>query len=121
MDLETFIQKSFIDTFSDDFDVSLASLFELDDLFFSTIGAIKSDFAYLCDVLPNGYAYCDYHFMYIFDINSTQTETFNLGTIENPKNIIIASDLSRDESEKMKKILIKRHKVFAGAMRMYQE
>ena len=42
-----------------------------------------------------------------------QTTTFNLGTIENPKNIIIAFDLSPDESEKMKELLMKRQKVFA--------
>ena len=101
MDLETFIQNSFIDTFSDDFDVFLVEIFELNDLFFSKVDAIKSNFAYLCDVLPNSYAYCDDPFMHIFDINSMKITTFNLGTIENLKNIIIASDLSSDESEKM--------------------
>ena len=74
---------------------------------------MKSDFAYLCDVLPNGYVHCDDHFMHIFDINSVQTKTFNLGTIENPKNVLISSDLTPDEREKMKEILIKRQKVFA--------
>ena len=74
---------------------------------------MKSNFAYLCDVLPNGYSYCDDHFMYIFDINFMQTESFNLGTIENPKNILITSDITPDESEKLKEILIKRQKVFA--------
>ena len=69
---------------------------------------MKSDFAYLCHVLPNGYVHYDDHFMHIFDINSTQTIAFNLSTIEHPKNITIASDISPEKSEKIKEILIKR-------------
>ena len=68
-DFETFIYNSFIDAFYDDFDVSLANLFEADDLFFSKVDAIKYEFAYLCDVFPNGYSICNDHFMYMFDIN----------------------------------------------------
>ena len=108
VNLETFVQNSFIGTFCDDFVISLSSLFELDDLFFSKVDAMKYEFNYLCDVLPNGYVHCDDHFMHIFDINSMQNTTFNLGTIENPINIIITSDLSPDESEKLKELLIKR-------------
>ena len=74
---------------------------------------MNSNFAYLCDVLPNGYVVCDDHFMHMFDINSVQTESFNLGTHDNPKNILIASDLTPKEREKMKEILSKRQKVFA--------
>ena len=64
-------------------------------------------------MLPNGYSVCDDNFMYMFDINSTQIESFNLGTIDNPKNILLASDLTHDEKEKIKEILRKRQKVFA--------
>ena len=73
---------------------------------------MNSNFTYLCDVLPNVYAVCDEHFMHMFDINSVQTESFNLGTHDNPKNILIASDLTPEEREKMKEILLKRQKVF---------
>ena len=69
--LETFIENSFVNASFDDVDVSFFSLFELDDLFFSKVDVMKFDFAYLCDVLPNGYVHCDDHFMHIFDINST--------------------------------------------------
>ena len=100
VDLEAFVQNSFDDSYVNDFDISFSSLFDIDDLFFSKIDAMKSEFAYLCDVLPNGYTCCDDHFMHIFDINSVQTKTFNLGTIENPKNILIASDSTPDEREK---------------------
>ena len=60
-----------MDLFYDDYDVSLSALFETDDLLFSKMNAMKSDFAYLCDVLPNGYSVCDNHFIHMFDINST--------------------------------------------------
>ena len=74
---------------------------------------MKSNFAYLCDVLPNNYYVSDDHFMHILDINSTQTKSFNLSTIENYKNILLASDLTHDEKEKMKETLKKRQKIFA--------
>ena len=74
---------------------------------------MKSEFSYLCDVFPNGYSVYDNHFMHIFDINSVQTELFNLGTSDNPKNIRITSDLTPDESKRMKELLTRRHKVFA--------
>ena len=51
--------------------------------------------------------------MHMFDINSMQTEPFNLGTTNKPKNILLASDLTHDEREKMKEIIEKRQKVFA--------
>ena len=70
LDLEAYILNSIMDVFYDDFDVSLAALFETDDLFYSKVNAIKSDFAYLCDVFPNGYSIYDNHFIYMFDINS---------------------------------------------------
>ena len=102
-----------MDVFYDDYDVSFAALFETDDFFYSKVNVMKSDFAYLCDVFPNSYSVCDDHFMHMFDINSTQTESFNLVTIDKPKNILLASDLTHDEREKMKEIIEKRQKVFA--------
>ena len=46
--------------------------------------------------------------MHIFDINLVQTETFNLGTIKNSKNIIIGSDLTPNESKKNKRNINKK-------------
>ena len=74
---------------------------------------MKSNFTYLCDVFPNGYSICDDHFMHLFDINLVQTESFNLGTSDNPKNILITSDLTPDESKRMRELLTRRQKVFA--------
>ena len=61
---------------------------------------MKSYFSYLYDVFPNGYSVCDDHFMYMFGINFLQTDSFNLGTSENPKNILINLDLTLKKSEK---------------------
>ena len=83
-------------------------IFDIDDLFFSKVNAIKYNFAYLCDMLHNGYSICDDHFMHMFDINSIQTESFNLGTYDNPKNILIASSLTLEERLKIKKTLRKK-------------
>ena len=74
---------------------------------------MKYDFAYLCDMLPNSYSVCDDYFMHIFDIKSVQIELFNLGTCDNPKNILITSSLILEERLKMKETLKKRQKVFA--------
>ena len=102
-----------MDVFYDDINISLPNLFKNDDILFSKVNAMKSNFAYLCDVFPNGYFICDDHFMHIFDINSVQTRSFNLGAYENPKNILITSNLTLDERIKMEEILRKRQKVFA--------
>ena len=99
--------------FYDDIDISLANLFENDDVFFSKVNTMKSNFAYLCDVFPNGYSIYDSHFIHIFDINSMKTESFNLGTNGNLRNIWISSDLTPNKKKKIKEILIKRQRVFS--------
>ena len=113
MDFETYVLNSITDTFYDDVYISITNLFEADDLFFSKDDAMKSESAYLCDVFSNGYSICDDHFMHMFDINSVQTESFNLGTCADPKNILISSNLTLDERIQMEEILKKREKYFA--------
>ena len=44
LDLEAYVLNSIMDVFYDDYDVSFAALFEIDDLFYSKVNAIKSDF-----------------------------------------------------------------------------
>ena len=107
-DFASYVLNSILDIFYDDFDMSVANLFDTDDLFFSKVNAMKSNFAYLCDVLSNDYSVCDNHFMLMFDINSVQTESFYLGICDNPKNILIASSLTHEERLKMKETLKKR-------------
>ena len=50
LDLEAYVLNSIMDVFYDDYDISFAALFETDDLFYSKVDAMKSDFAYLCNV-----------------------------------------------------------------------
>ena len=90
----SFILNNILDVFYDDIDISVANLFDTDDLFCSKVNAMNSNFGYLFDVFPNCYAICNDDFMHMFDINFVQTESFNLGTHNNPKNILIASDLA---------------------------
>ena len=120
-DFISFVLNSILDVFYDDFDMSVENLFNTDDLFFSNVNAIKFDFAYLCDVLSNDYSVCNDHFMHMFDINSIQTELFNLGTCNNLKNILIASNLTLEERLKIKETLKKRQKVFAWDFRDMSE
>ena len=107
-DFASYVLNSILDIFYDDFDMFVENLFDTDNLFFSKVNAMKFDFTYLCDVLPDGYSVYDDHFMYMFDVNSVQTKSFNLGTCDNPKNILIASSLTLEERLKMKETLTKR-------------
>ena len=61
-DFESYVLDSILDVFYDDVDISIAHLFEIDDIFFSKVNAINSNFAYLCDIFPNGYSICDDNF-----------------------------------------------------------
>ena len=51
--------------------------------------------------------------MSIFDINSTKVEAFNLGTCENPRNILIANEVTSEERKKLEEVLKKYAKMFA--------
>ena len=89
-DFKSYVLNSIIDVFYNVLDIALENMFEIDDLFFSKVNAMKSNFTYLRDVFPNGYSICADHFIHKFDINLVQTESFNLGTYDNPKNILLA-------------------------------
>ena len=55
-DFKSYVLNSILDVFYDDFDMSVENLFDTDNLVFLKVNAIKSNFAYLCDVLPDGYS-----------------------------------------------------------------
>ena len=74
---------------------------------------MKTSFAYLCDVDPDGHVHFNYDRSCMFDINSIQLDSLNMGTNENPKYISISHDLTPNEREKFERILIKRKVVFA--------
>ena len=62
---------------------------------------MNTDFAYFCDILPDGTVHYIDHTIRIFDINSVQTHSINIGTKEQPKEITLAFDITVDESEKI--------------------
>ena len=49
----------------------------------------------------------------MFDINSLQLDSLNMGTNENPKCISISHDLTPEERKKFERILTKKKIVFA--------
>ena len=120
-ELDEFIESSLVDLFyeNDEIDVIMSNLFEDDSVFLSKVNDINTDFAYLCDVLPDGTVHCIDHSISIFDINSVQTHSINIGTKEQPKEITLAFDITADESEKFEKILNKRKRCICMDLRRY--
>ena len=114
-ELDEFIKSSLVDLFyeSVEIDVITSDLFEDDSVFLSKVNDMNTDFAYLCEILPDGTVHCIDHTISIFNINSVQTHFINIGTKEQPKEITLAFDITADESEKFEKILNKRKCVFA--------
>ena len=104
-ELDEFIESSLGALFYEniDIDVITSELFEDDSIFLSKVNDINTDFAYLCDVLPNGPVHCIDHSISIFDINSMQTHSINIDTKEQPKEITLAFDITADESENFEK------------------
>ena len=74
---------------------------------------MNSSLAYLCDVDSDSFVHFNIDPSCMFDINSIQLDSLNMGTNEHPKNISISHDLTPEEREKFEKILIKRKVVFA--------
>ena len=88
-----------------DEDIYLPDLFECT----SALSNNKDiSFAYL----PESFSFT-LHESSIFDISSAKTNAFNLGTPENPKEILIASEVTTEEREKLEEVLIRYAKVFA--------
>ena len=89
----------------DDEDIYLPDLFECNP---SIIGNKDNNFVYLPESFPP-----HLHDLCIFDINSTKTNTFNLGTVENPRKVLIASEITIEERKNLEDVLMKYAKVFA--------
>ena len=89
----------------DDEDIYLPDLFECTPVFISNKDNLS---AYLPESISS-----DLYDLSIFDISSTKTNAFNLGTPENPKEILIASEVTVEEREKLEEVLIRYAKVFA--------
>ena len=69
---------------------------------------MNSGLTYLCDVDSNGLVYFNIDRSCIFDINSIQLDSLNMGTNENPKCISISHDLIPEERKNFERILTKK-------------
>ena len=77
------------------------------------VNDMKTIFAYLCDVDPDGHVYFNSDRSCMFDINSIQLDSLNMGTNKNPKYISISHDLTLDERKNFERILTKKKVAFA--------
>ena len=82
-------------------------------ILFYCINDMNSGLAYLCDVNPDGLVHFNIDLSCIFDINSIQLDSSNMGTNEYPKYISISHDLTLEERKNFERILTKRKVVFA--------
>ena len=74
---------------------------------------MNSGLAYLCDIDSDGLVHFNIDYSCMFDINSIQLDSLNMGTNKNSKCISISHDLTPEEREKFEGILIKIKVVFA--------
>ena len=82
-EIDAFIKDVLVEHFYS-VDVITPDLFEEEEVFVTKVNDMISDFAYLCDVLPNGTVYFINHTTSMLNINYLQTNAFNLGIKENP-------------------------------------
>ena len=68
------------------------------------IDDMNSDFAYLCNVHPNGTTHYDIDRICLFDINYILLDSFRVGTNKNSKKIPISHYITSEERRKFEKI-----------------
>ena len=112
-DLASIISDSFCDVFYEETDIIMSGLFKDENFVFLLVNNMNSDLAYLCDVDSDGLVHFNINRSCMFDINSIQLDSLNMGTNENPKYISISHDLTLEERKNFERILTKRKVVFA--------
>ena len=112
-DLASIISDSFSDVFYEETKVITSDLYEDENSIFLLVNDMNSDLAYLCDVDPNGLVHFNIDHSCMFDINSIQLDSLNMGINEQAKNISISHDLTPEERKNFERILTKRKVVFA--------
>ena len=112
-DLASIISDSFFDVFYEETDVITSGLFEDENSIFVLVNDMNSGLAYLCDVDSDGLMHFNIDHSCLFDINSIQLDSLNMGKNENPKYILISHDLTPEERKNFERILTKRKVVFA--------
>ena len=111
-ELARIISDSFCDVLYEKTDVITFGLYEDKNSIFMAVNDMKTGFAYLCDVDPDGHVHFNFDCSCMFDINSIQLDSLNMGTNKNPKCISISHDLTPDERKNFERILTKRKVVF---------
>ena len=109
--IESIIESMSFNVMSDD--IFISSLYESDDVLNSKLNLMKSNFAYLFDVLSNGSMNFIDPNICILDIHFIYTEPFNLCTKNEPRILNISKDITLEERREFEKILTKYSKVFA--------
>ena len=84
-DLASIISDSFCDVFYEETDVITFGLFEDENSIFVLVNDMNSGLAYLCDVDSDGLVHFNIDRSCMFDINSIQLDSLNMGTNENLK------------------------------------
>ena len=83
--------------FYEETDVITSGLFEDENFVFLLVNDMNSGLAYLCDVDSDGLVHFNIDRSCMFDINSIQLDSLNMGTNENPKYNSISHDLTPEE------------------------
>ena len=91
----------------------MSGLYEDENSVFMLVNDINSSLAYLCDVDSDGLVHFNTDRSCMFDINSIQLDSLNMGENENTKYISISHDLTPEERKNFERILTKRKVVFA--------
>ena len=85
--------------FYEETDVITSGLYEDENFVFMLVNDINSGLAYLCDVDSDGLVHFNIDRSCMFDINSIQLDSLNMGTSEHPKQNSISHDLTLEERE----------------------
>ena len=88
--------------FYEETDVITSRLFEDENSIFVLVNNMNSGLSYLCDVDSDGLVHFNIDRSCIFDINSIQLDSLNMGTNENPKYISISHDLTPEERKNLR-------------------
>ena len=111
-DLANIISDSFCDVFYEETDVITSGLYEDENSIFVLVNDMNSGLAYLCDIDSDGLMHFNIDRSCMFDINSIQLDSLNMGINENPKCISISHYLTPDERKTFERILTKKGSIY---------
>ena len=106
-DLASIISDSFSYVFYKETNIITSGFYEEKNSIFLLVNDMNSGLTYFYDVDPNGLVHFNFDHSCMFDINSIQLDSLNMGTNE-PKNISIWHDLTLEDKENFERILTKK-------------